>query len=107
MSFRQLPVVDEHGRLVGIITRRDVLRILHRTDAETTVAVRAALADPSRCRPDHDVTASTDAGTVTLAGSAATAADVEHVIAVVRDVAGVLDVRDDIVRAPSVISADA
>jgi len=92
MSHRRLPVVDEKGRLVGIISRRDVLRVLHGDDAETAAAVRRALSDPSRCPPDHDVTASITDGTVTLHGSVHDRADLAAIVTVVRDLPGVLAV---------------
>ena len=51
MSDRSLPVVDASGRLVGIVSHRDILRVLHRTDNEIATAVRAVLAAARRCRP--------------------------------------------------------
>lgn len=101
MSHRRLPVVDDDGRLVGVISRRDVLRLLHADDDETAVAVRRALADASRCPPDHDVTTSTANGAVTLHGSARDRADIARIVAVLRDVPGVLEVHDALVEVRS------
>ncbi|MFC4054900.1 CBS domain-containing protein [Actinomadura syzygii] len=33
-GFKALPVVDDDGRLAGIVARRDLLRVFHRPDAE-------------------------------------------------------------------------
>ena len=50
--IRRLPVVDEDGKLVGIVSRRDLLSVFLRPDAEVTYDVRQVLdeipvADPS------------------------------------------------------------
>lgn len=92
MSHRRLPVVDPDGRLVGVISRRDVLRLLHGDDDEIAVAIRRTLSDPSRCPTDHDVTASIADGAVALHGSVRDHADLTAIVAVVSDVPGVLAV---------------
>ncbi|WP_432073430.1 CBS domain-containing protein [Streptomyces wuyuanensis] len=47
----RLPVVDEEDRLIGITTRRDLLRVFLRTDEEIREDVAGALCLP---RPTHD-----------------------------------------------------
>jgi CBS domain-containing protein len=48
--IRRLPVTDEENRLVGIVSRRDLLRVFTRTDEEIRDEIRHevfALADPT------------------------------------------------------------
>ncbi|MFC5720834.1 CBS domain-containing protein [Streptomyces gamaensis] len=64
----RLPVVDEEDRLIGIITRHDLLRVFLRTDEE----IRAEVADEVLGRalglPSGTVTVCVTDGMVTLAG---------------------------------------
>ncbi|MEU3058235.1 CBS domain-containing protein [Streptomyces griseus] len=66
----RLPVVDPEDRLIGITTRRDLLRVFLRTDEEVrtdaVVTVRAALPGPG----PGGVYVSVRDGLVTLTGSA-------------------------------------
>jgi CBS domain-containing protein len=67
--IKRLPVVDEPGRLVGIVSRADLLRVFLRSDAEikaeilTGVIRRKMAMDPGRFFVD------VDRGVVTLEGS--------------------------------------
>jgi CBS domain-containing protein len=84
-----LPVVDEDGRLVGIVAQRDVLRLMHRTDPEVDLAVRAVLADL-----DIDAISSTTVeGIVKLEGVASSAGELEQIVRRLADIPGVIDVR--------------
>ena len=49
-SFRHLPVLDQRGRLVGILSDRDVLRALSRPKEITVAEVMTR--DPVTVRPD-------------------------------------------------------
>ena len=96
----RLPVVED-GWLVGIVARRDVLRVLVRPDnaiaAEVDDKLRA-LAD----EVDHDVHAAVDDGVVTLVGSVARSADGEVITRAVETIAGVADIKTTIaVRPPA------
>jgi CBS domain-containing protein len=90
-----LPVVDD-GRLIGVITRADVLRVFGRTDADlrweilNKIIVGEFLVDPSV----FSVTVRD--GVVTLTGRPETA-DIGHgIVAAVRHTEGVVAVRDEI-----------
>jgi CBS domain-containing protein len=97
-GVRRLPVVDDDdGRLVGIISRRDLLRLFHRSDADIADDVRASLADPTRCPEVHGVTLTCVAnGVVFLSGWAASADDAAAIVSVLGALPGVIDVRGGI-----------
>jgi CBS domain-containing protein len=69
MGVKRLPVVGDDGRLVGIVTRTDVLRLFYRSDDEVALGVQRLLDDPLLVPEEHDVTASVHDGVVTLTGS--------------------------------------
>jgi CBS domain-containing protein len=101
-GVKRLPVVDDQGRLVGIVSRTDVLRVFHRGDDEVTFDVIRVLDDPLLVPEDHAVVASVHHGIVTLHGSVSAAGHVRLVDAMVREVPGVVDVVCDIgVRPPT------
>ncbi|MER5436458.1 CBS domain-containing protein [Streptomyces sp. NPDC002588] len=86
-GVERLPVVDEEDRLIGIATRRDLLRIFLRTDDEITREVRDDVLGGAR-----GVTVSVRDGVVTLAGSLAAGADLPLAIRLTYRVDGVLGV---------------
>ena len=96
MSIKRLPVVDGSGCLVGIVSQRDVLRLFHSSDTEIAVAVKRLLNDPLSTPHDHAVTVKVRNGEVTLRGSARCSLDVNLIEAMVLDVPGVLDVRNQL-----------
>lgn len=65
----RLAVVDEGDRLVGIISRRDLLRPYDRPDDEIAVDVRETLDDLSVLEHGHQVQVSVREGCVTLTGT--------------------------------------
>ena len=56
-NIGSLPVVDAHGKLVGVLSERDVLRGLHqRGESFAKLAVGDVMTrDPVTCTPDCDV----------------------------------------------------
>jgi CBS domain-containing protein len=75
---KHLPVVDNSRRLVGVVSRRDLLRMFDRPDAELAADVSEALAeDPALDGHDLSVTASD--GVVTIEGTVRRIDDVTHV----------------------------
>lgn len=89
--LRHLVVVDDSRRMVGIVSRRDLLRVFARTDEETAADVAIELRRSGQV-PDGDVSASVDDGVVTLTGRVADAADVPGICRVAWLVPGVVDV---------------
>ena len=66
---RRLPVVDEQDKLVGIVSRRDLLSVFLRPDAEITGDVRQVLDEIPIADDPKDVIVMVRHGVVTLSGS--------------------------------------
>lgn len=90
--LKRLPVTDHRGRLVGVVSRRDLLRALIRDDAEIGAEVESLvgrhLLDP------RAVHVAVENGVVTVTGRLDKAL-VPELLASVRDVDDVVDVVDD------------
>lgn len=91
LGVKRFPVVD-HGRLVGIVSRQDLLRLFHRPDADIAAELDAKLANPLYAPDDHSVTAAVADGVVTLTGSVRLSGEVPVVVGMASDVAGVVHV---------------
>ena len=92
--IRRLPVVGEDGRLIGIVTRRDLLSVFLRPDQEIAERVRELLDDVLAVDPGS-VTATVRDGVVILTGKPEAPEDRELLPAAIRliwDVDGVIDV---------------
>jgi CBS domain-containing protein len=91
---KRLPVVDDDGRLVGIVSRADVLSVFSRPDADIrgdiieNVIVGTVLTDPARFTVD------VKDGVVTITGEPETASVGRDMIEEIRHVEGVVTVRD-------------
>lgn len=90
-GVKRMPVVDDQG-LVGIVSRRDILKMFDRPDESIAADVRSVLADVLTMPEDHHVRFSVDHGVVTLTGDVRYGWDEPIVVSVVREVTGVLDV---------------
>lgn len=93
---KRLPVVDSGGRLLGIISRVDVLSVFRRPDQE----IRAEVADDVALRqfgihPDR-LQVEVQAGIVTVAGELASHAAAVQLIRAIRHVEGVINVRSQL-----------
>ncbi|GLX53162.1 hypothetical protein Shyhy01_61120 [Streptomyces hygroscopicus subsp. hygroscopicus] len=69
-GVERLPVVDEEDRLIGIVTRRDLLRVFLRGDDEIRRQVCEEIVAGELGLPPEAVTVSVRDGVVTLAGRA-------------------------------------
>ena len=102
LGIRRLPVIDDDGRLTGILSRHDLLELAHRTDSVIARDVASALASPLSCPEDHGVRMSCVAqGVVYIEGWTHTHDDAELIFDVLRSIPGVLDVRGGIGRRPA------
>jgi CBS-domain-containing membrane protein len=88
-NVKRLPVVDDLGRLVGIVTRGDLLKVHLRPDGDIREEVDAVVRD-------EEVTAGVADGVVTLQGRVAAAATAEELVRMTRRVPGVVEVIDHI-----------
>jgi CBS domain-containing protein len=88
----RLPVVDADGRLVGIVTRADLVRAFVRSDADLVEAVRGdVLRATMWLDPDaFEVTASD--GVVRIAGAVQRRSTAEMLVRFIRTVPGVVSV---------------
>ncbi|MCZ4606578.1 CBS domain-containing protein [Streptomyces sp. Lzd4kr] len=104
--IERLPVVDEEDRLIGIATRRDLLRVFLRTDDEIRQNVIDEVLTRSMSLPSHTVMVSVTDGMVTLEGRLERRSDIPLVIRMTWRIDGVLGVvnsltfRIDDTRAP-------
>ncbi|MFI8320202.1 CBS domain-containing protein [Streptomyces sp. NPDC085529] len=67
-GVERLPVVDEEERLVGIVTRRDLLRVFLRPDPEIRRRIREEILADAMELPEDTVDVHVRDGVVTLAG---------------------------------------
>ena len=95
---RLLPVVDEHARLIGVVSRRDLLAVFLRPDEDIAADIRAVLTEILLAEPGEADVAVRD-GIVTLTGTLdpATGAHGDLIPVAIRlmwDVDGVVDIID-------------
>lgn len=89
--IRRLPVVDDSGRLIGIVSRRDVMKIFLRPDEEIAAEITGVLAD-ILLQDAAGVTVSVRDGVVALAGGLPREDLIQVAIQLSRDVTGVVGV---------------
>ena len=100
-KVKRLPVVDVDGRLIGIVSRADVLSVYSRPDADIRheitegIILDTLLCDPSR------FTVTVKDGIVTLEGMPETATVGHDLIEETRHVEGVVAVRDRLSYPPA------
>ncbi|MFK4145359.1 CBS domain-containing protein [Streptomyces sp. NPDC004065] len=90
----RLPVVDEEDRLVGIVTRRDLLSVFLRPDAEIRDEVVREVLLRTLWQAPRTVSVSVTEGVVTLEGRLERRSDTEIAVSMTRQVDGVVDVVD-------------
>jgi len=91
-TVKHLAVVDDRGRLVGIVSRGDLLNVFLRTDAEIQQEVVKAVFDRQLCVGPADVRVVVDHGVVTLHGCLEQKSMATTAAGLVRSVDGVVSV---------------
>jgi CBS domain-containing protein len=94
-GVKRLPVV-KHGRLVGILSRADLVRAFTRSDAEIEREIREDVIVGSLWMSPNDVDVEVHDGEVTLSGTVETPLVAELLPQQVERVPGVLSVRSDL-----------
>ncbi|WP_310718991.1 CBS domain-containing protein [Streptomyces lydicus] len=93
-GVHRLPVVDEEDRLVGIVTRRDLLQVFLRPDPEIRDEVLEEVLEHAPWLTPRSVDVSVVEGVVTLAGRLECKSDTEVAVSMTRRVDGVVAVVD-------------
>jgi CBS domain-containing protein len=92
----RLPVLDEEQRLVGIVTRRDVLQVFLRPDAEIREEVVAEVLVRALWQAPSTIDVSVAEGVVTLAGQMERKSETEIALSMTRQIDGVVAVVDQL-----------
>jgi CBS domain-containing protein len=90
----RLPVLDEEQRLVGIVTRRDLLQLFLRPDAEIRDEVVKEVLVRVLWLPPGSIDVSVVEGVVTLTGQMERKSETEIAVAMTRQIDGVVAVVD-------------
>lgn len=96
---KRLPVVDD-GRLVGIVSRRDLLDLFRRSDDSLRREIEAMLRDPVRSPEIPELVCFVWDGEVLLEGTVNDPRDVAIVGSIVRRMPGVVKVHNNLVAEP-------
>jgi len=92
--LKRLPVVDEDGSLIGILTRVDLLSVYDRPDSDIQAEIMALIVVGAFGLDPADFAVTVSAGVVTLAGLVEQEETALELLARIRHVEGVVAVRD-------------
>lgn len=95
-NVKRLPVVDDLGRLVGVVTRGDLLKVHLRPDEDIQADVETGALRQALTGRRGDVTVAVSAGVVTLCGTVERATTGADAVRLTRQVPGVVEVLDEI-----------
>ncbi|NUW39470.1 CBS domain-containing protein [Nonomuraea rhodomycinica] len=95
-GVKRLPVVDEDGRLVGVVSRHDLLKVFVRQDGDIAREVREDVLDATIGVDTDEVRLRVDNGVVTLGGAVRFRSDAEILARMTQRVNGVVDVIDEL-----------
>jgi len=93
-SVKRLPVVDERGELIGIVSRGDLIRVFTRSDADILREIEAEIFGRVLMLPPGMASAEVTDGVVTIRGMLARECETEVARDLVRRVDGVVGVEN-------------
>ncbi|MFJ5834104.1 CBS domain-containing protein [Streptomyces sp. NPDC093089] len=97
--LKRLPVVDENGRPVGVVSRGDLLKVYLRSDAEIAEDVRHELLTHLIAEGDAALAVRVTDGVVTLSGRLPPSVSPGLALRLTRAVPGVVDAAEDFTTA--------
>ena len=96
-GFKRLPVVDEDGRLVGIVSRSDLLRVFLRSDHELRAEISRVLDHAQRRWAASGLDVEVTGGVANLAGLFRSKNQLQATLRAVAGVDGVIGIRNRMV----------
>jgi CBS domain-containing protein len=93
-NVRRLIVVDERGKIAGVVSRSDLLQVFLRTDEELREEIATSLIPAILLWPPSSLKVDVSWNVVTLSGEVDRRSDAEILVRVTREVDGVVDVVD-------------
>lgn len=91
---KRLPVVNVAGRLLGIVSRVDVLAVFSRPDEEIRDEITRAVLPGIAPKQGHDLKVTVQDGVVTISGAPQSEQATREITDAVRHIQGVVGVRD-------------
>ena len=95
-QVKHLPVVDDLGRLIGIVSRGDLLKVHLRPDDEIEQDVTAGVRTPFMADAGKQIGVAVAGGVVTLSGRVDRWTTADLAVRLTRQVAGVVEVTDEL-----------
>lgn len=89
---KRLPVVDAEGRLVGIVSRSDLLRPYLRSDEDLREEISQGVLLHTMWLDPREFTVAVDQGIVTIRGEVERSSTIPILVGIIRSVPGVVDV---------------
>lgn len=96
-GVKRAPVLDADGELRGIVSRKDLLSVYLRHDADLATEIREEVLTRAMCVPPQQVTIEVRDGVVTLRGKVERQSMIEIITALTGAVDGVVDVHNELV----------